>query len=86
MVFNRNSEALTLDCDKTICELFWVDIGLKSLWERVLEEEDSPFSIFKMGWEALPEELGRPKILGGSKVGGFKVFWITLRSFGILEM
>ena len=89
-----NSEVLTLDWDKTICELSWVFIGLEIrwetsfeiLWERIFEEEeDSPFSDLETSWEAIPEG-GRPKILDCSKDGGFIVAWIALRSSRVREI
>ena len=86
MVFARNSEALTLDWDKTICELLCVFTGFEILWERVFkEEEDSPFSDLETSWEAIPEG-GRPRMIGSSEVGGFIVAWIALRSYGVPEI
>ena len=86
MIFVRNLESLTLDWDKIICELLCVFTGFEILWERFFEkEEDSPFSDLETSWEAIPEG-GRPKMLGSSEAGGFKVAWIALRSSGVWEM
>ena len=87
MVICRNSEAFTLDWDKTICDLLCVVKGFEIFWERIFEEEeDSPFSGLETSWEAIPEGLGGPNMLGSSEAVGFKVAWIALRSFGIWEM
>ena len=86
MVFVKNSEALTLDWDKTIGELLCVFTRFEIVWERVFEEEeDSPFSDLETSWEAIPEG-GRPKMLGCSEAGGFIVAWIALRSYGVPEI
>ena len=94
MVFARNSEALVLDWDKTICELFCEFTGIEKAWERSFEvfwerdfeeEEDSPFSVLETSWEVIPEG-GSPKMLGSSEAGGFMVAWIALRSSGVREI
>ena len=94
MVFARNSEALVLDWDKTIYELFYEFTGFEKSCERIFEilwemgfeeEEDSPFSILETSWEVIPEG-GSPKMLGCSEAGGFMVAWIALRSSGVWEI
>ena len=86
VIFVRNSEALSLDWDKTIYELLCVFTGFEILWERVFEEkEDSPFSDLETSWEAILEGR-KPKMLGCSEAGGFIVAWIALRSYGVQEI